>query len=335
MFQPGGVLGVCPTESDHPRAGVTLFDVAIVGPACPSVPWPSHRSRFASDSVLLWVVTPTTIGWPEPWRHRAPTCNQAEQHDTSHEPLRWRSGLLPALPPLRAHRRSTSRQLPPGSQAAAFAGLAGVAAPSGERCASAVHVPCGSRLRLTGGVAHPRGFAAVPAPSVTLPAFRQASWNSRVSAASTTFVADRPPASSRLHRDSRTAHLVAEAVKPRAIWRSSPGLLATLQGLTGRPCSGFRRRSLHALAVPHRPLLEPQGIYRSHCGDSDCAEPPLPPGLSTLVSWPRLRWAACLAHGFTANTERVAASPLFASAGSRHLDQREAGLPRSGLSGRW
>ena len=113
------------------------------------------------------------------------------------------------------------------------------------------------------------------------------------------------------------------------------GVLATLQGLTGRPYSGFRRRSLHALAVPHRPLLEPQGIYQSHCGDSDCAEPPLPPGLSTLVSWPRLRWAACLAHGFTANTERVAASPLFALAGSRHLDQREAGLPRSGLSGRW
>ena len=108
MFQPGGVLGVCPTESDHPRADTAFFDVAIVGSVCPSFPWPSHRCRFASDSVLLWVVRPTTIGWPEPWRHRTPTCNQAEQHDTSHEPLRMRPGLLPACLP---HGRIAVRHL--------------------------------------------------------------------------------------------------------------------------------------------------------------------------------------------------------------------------------
>jgi hypothetical protein len=53
MFQPGGVLGVYPTESDRPRAGTALVDVAIVGSTCPSFPWLSHRSRFASDSVLF------------------------------------------------------------------------------------------------------------------------------------------------------------------------------------------------------------------------------------------------------------------------------------------
>lgn len=42
MFQPGGVLGVCPSESDRPRAGTTFFDVAIVGHACPSFPLPSR-----------------------------------------------------------------------------------------------------------------------------------------------------------------------------------------------------------------------------------------------------------------------------------------------------
>lgn len=62
MFQPGGVLGVCPTESDRPRASTALLDVAIVGRTCPSFPWPSRRCRFASDSVLSWVFKPTAIG---------------------------------------------------------------------------------------------------------------------------------------------------------------------------------------------------------------------------------------------------------------------------------
>jgi len=167
-----------------------------------------------------------------------------------------------------------------------------------------------------------------------------ASWNSRVSAA--VGDAHRCQCSCRpaVHglapvTASGTAHLVAEAVKPRAIRCNSPGFLAALQGLTGRPCRGFRPRSLLALAVPRRPLLEPQGVDRSHCGDSDCAEPLSLLGFLPSCPWPRPRWAACLAHSFTANTERVAASPLFASAGPRHLDRREAGLPRSGLSGRW
>lgn len=148
-------------------------------------------------------------------------------------------------------------------------------------------------------------------------------------------LAGRPSADLRPWSASGTAHLVAEAVKPRAIRCNSPGFLAALQGLTGRPCRGFRPRSLLALAVPRRPLLEPQGVDRSHCGDSDCAEPLSLLGFLPSCPWPRPRWAACLAHGFTANTERVAASPLFALAGPQHLDRREAGLPRSGLSGRW
>lgn len=264
---------------------------------------------------------------------------------------RFASGrAFPGRGPSRVCVRSTSNQLPPGFQAIAFAGLAGVVAPSGGRCSR-----CGSRFLalLRSGGACIDWFGGVPRGRPAWPVTVHALARRRACArdigqagiqgfqlrstfrtvASTR--AGRPSTDLRPYSASGTAHLVAEAVKPRAIRCNSPGFLTALQGLTGRPCRGFRPRSLHALAVPHRPLLEPQGIYRSHCGDSDCAEPLSLLGFLPSCPWPRPRWAACLAHGFTANTECVAASPLFALAGPRHLDWREAGLPRSGLSGRW
>jgi hypothetical protein len=261
-----------------------------------------------------------------------------------HGPLRGRPGLS-RVRTLTGPLRSTSTNFRLGFKRVPLQAWLASQRLSGGRCSK-----CGSRssrFDTRGGAPAPtvsRAFLAEGlldrSPSMPLPVSHSceptwASWNPRVSA--TVDGSHHRPAFHGLAPGSAsgTAPLVAEAVKPHASRRQLSWVSAALQGLTGRPCRGFRRASLHALAVPHRPLLEPQGLDRSHCGDSVQHRAPLPPGLSTLVSWPRLRWAACLAHGFTANTERVAASPLFASAGPRHLGRREAGLPRSGLSGRW
>lgn len=47
---PAASLGFFPTEFDRPRAGATFLDVAVVSAPCPSVPWPSHITGFASES---------------------------------------------------------------------------------------------------------------------------------------------------------------------------------------------------------------------------------------------------------------------------------------------
>jgi len=138
IFQPGGVLGVLPYK------GLTILAPAPPSSTLPSsVCLPFFSLAVAQLSIrqanrgLLWGFKPTANGMPDSCRSRAFSYKQFPASRF----LRGRTqaasqaaGSLIDRIPSRVCHRSTSSQLPHGSQAGAFAGLTGVAAPSGGRC---------------------------------------------------------------------------------------------------------------------------------------------------------------------------------------------------------
>jgi hypothetical protein len=129
---------------------------------------------------------------------------------------------FPGCGPSRVCIRSTSSQLPPGFQAGAFAGLTGAAAPLRRTVFQMRFAFLAEAPASTDGADVPRGSLLDRSPSKSLPDVARASWNPRVSA--TVGGSHHRPAFRGLASGSasRTAHLVAEAVKPRATrWQLS------------------------------------------------------------------------------------------------------------------